>query len=209
MNFIASVLSMALPTAYFASLDSGPASGTPTQTSNTGLPPKFVPIVSDFVRREVLRMSRGVSVILLVMYVSLNHQNPNTRSELTALGPRYAVSRFYRHLRPLPGNESAEGASSQASARRDQTGDSPGAVPMPSFTARPTGARPRQSLDSEPNKDNTAQPPDNIPASVRENVKASGSTDAHKSNVDLPVLVVTLFVTVGLMAPTAEFVSRC
>ena len=155
-------------------------------------------------------MSRGVSVILLVMYVSLNHQNPNTRSELTALGPRYAVSRFYRHLRPLPGNESAEGASSQASARRDQTGDSPGAVPMPSFTACSTGARPRQSLDSEPNKDNTIKPPDNIMASVRENAKAeSGSTDARKSNMDLPVLVVTLFVTVGLMAPTAEFVSRC
>ncbi|KAI0740183.1 hypothetical protein C8Q76DRAFT_790652 [Earliella scabrosa] len=65
------VLATLVPTAFFAALDRGDTS------SRSGLPPPFVPLVSDFVRRDILRMSRGISVILLVIY---------------------ATSRIYRHV---------------------------------------------------------------------------------------------------------------
>ena len=66
-----SVLSMFVPTAFFAALDRGSLSTTngTQQPTESGLPPSFVPLVSDFVRRDLLRMSRGISVTLLVMYV--------------------------------------------------------------------------------------------------------------------------------------------
>ena len=58
------MLATLVPTAFFAALDRGDTS------SRSGLPPPFVPLVSDFVRRDILRMSRGISVILLVMFVT-------------------------------------------------------------------------------------------------------------------------------------------
>ncbi|PIL32583.1 transporter [Ganoderma sinense ZZ0214-1] len=62
------VLAIAVPTAFFAALDRGTiVSGS---NSESGLPGAFVPLVSDGVRRDILRMSRGISVVLLVIYIA-------------------------------------------------------------------------------------------------------------------------------------------
>ncbi len=63
------VLAMLVPTAFFAALDRGAG----IAATDPGLPPPFVPLVNDHVRRDILRMSRGISVILLVMSVDLPH----------------------------------------------------------------------------------------------------------------------------------------
>ena len=62
-----SVLAILVPTVFFAALDHGPVS--PGSGNTSGLPSSFVPLVSDGVRRDILRMSRGISIMLLVMYV--------------------------------------------------------------------------------------------------------------------------------------------
>ncbi|KAI1789895.1 hypothetical protein LXA43DRAFT_545502 [Ganoderma leucocontextum] len=62
------VLAIAVPTAFFAALDRGTVvSGS---DSASGLPGAFVPLVSDGVRRDILRMSRGISVVLLAIYTA-------------------------------------------------------------------------------------------------------------------------------------------
>ena len=67
MQTFDSVLAIAVPTAFYAALDRGTViSGS---DAASGLPGAFVPLVSDGVRRDILRMSRGISVVLLVMYV--------------------------------------------------------------------------------------------------------------------------------------------
>ena len=62
---------MFVPTAFFASLDRGSLSvaGNGSQAPDSGLPPAFTPLVSDSVRDDLLKMSRGISVVLLVMCV--------------------------------------------------------------------------------------------------------------------------------------------
>ena len=59
-------------TAFFASLDRGSLITTNSTQSSTssGLPASFVPLVSDHVRRDILMMSRAISVILVVVYVA-------------------------------------------------------------------------------------------------------------------------------------------
>ena len=59
-----------MPTVFFAALDRGSVS--PGSGSTSGLPASFVPLVSDGVRRDILRMSRGISIMLLVMYVGIS-----------------------------------------------------------------------------------------------------------------------------------------
>ncbi|KAI0739626.1 hypothetical protein C8Q80DRAFT_1274684 [Daedaleopsis nitida] len=73
------VLAILVPTAFFAALDRGSASpGNGAQSSSvSGLPAPFVPLVSDYVRKDILRMSRGIAIVLLVVYI---------------------VSRLWRHL---------------------------------------------------------------------------------------------------------------
>ncbi|KAI0667442.1 hypothetical protein C8Q78DRAFT_1053006 [Trametes maxima] len=70
------VLAIMLPTAFFATLDHG--NDTSTTTSPEDDP--FLPLVSDLVRSDLLKMSRGMSVMLILIY---------------------AASRIYRHV-PWP-----------------------------------------------------------------------------------------------------------
>ena len=58
-----SVLATMLPTAFFASLDRGIGA---TLDGESG-----VPLVSDFTRGEILKISRGISIILIIVYVAL------------------------------------------------------------------------------------------------------------------------------------------
>ena len=62
---VISVMSIVVPTAFFSALDNGAVSQT--NSADDGLPPNFVPLVNDFVRRCILRISRGFSVVLIVM----------------------------------------------------------------------------------------------------------------------------------------------
>ena len=59
-----SVLATMLPTAFFASLDRGIGA---TLNEESG-----VPLVSDFTRGQILKISRGISIILIIVYVSLH-----------------------------------------------------------------------------------------------------------------------------------------
>ncbi|KAH9930531.1 uncharacterized protein BXZ73DRAFT_90330 [Epithele typhae] len=81
------VLSMLVPTALFAALDRG-SSNSGQSDSNSGLPPAFVPLVSDTVRRDILSMSRGISVVLIVAYIvsRIYHHGvlPSTRTRKLA-----------------------------------------------------------------------------------------------------------------------------
>ncbi|KAK7681725.1 hypothetical protein QCA50_015072 [Cerrena zonata] len=62
---IIGVLAILLPTAFFAALDRG-ALGV----SSTGTSIVAGPLLSDSVRDQLLRMSRGVAVILLLVYIA-------------------------------------------------------------------------------------------------------------------------------------------
>ena len=48
----------------FAALDRGDVTSS---TAGAGLPPAFVPLVSDSVRRYILQISRGIAIILPVV----------------------------------------------------------------------------------------------------------------------------------------------
>ncbi|KAM5541652.1 hypothetical protein V8D89_004842 [Ganoderma adspersum] len=75
------VLAIVVPTAFFAALDRGTVvSGGDTPS---GLPGTFVPLVSDDVRRDILQMSRGISVLLLAIYIASRvwrHSGPDDDS---------------------------------------------------------------------------------------------------------------------------------
>ncbi|KAI0641763.1 hypothetical protein C8Q79DRAFT_292569 [Trametes meyenii] len=60
------VLAIMLPTAFFAALDRG----NDTVAASASEHEPFSPLVSDVVRDDLLRMSRGISVMLLLIYVS-------------------------------------------------------------------------------------------------------------------------------------------
>ncbi|KAI0357108.1 hypothetical protein OH77DRAFT_132499 [Trametes cingulata] len=75
---MAGVLSIVLPTSFFAALDRGNAI-QPLPTSERA---PFSPLVSDAVRGDMLKMSRGIAIMLLIIYIA---------------------SRLYRHVPwPLP-----------------------------------------------------------------------------------------------------------
>ena len=59
-----SVLGILVPTVFFAALDRGDVTSS---TAGAGLPPAFVPLVSDSVRRYILQISRGIAIILPVV----------------------------------------------------------------------------------------------------------------------------------------------
>ncbi|KAM5541654.1 hypothetical protein V8D89_004844 [Ganoderma adspersum] len=62
------LLGILVPTIFFAALDRGSvAAGSGGQS---GLPANFVPLVSDSVRWDILRISRGISIMLILIYVT-------------------------------------------------------------------------------------------------------------------------------------------
>lgn len=65
LMYLDSLLGILVPTIFFAALDRGSvAVGSGDQS---GLPASFVPLVSDSVRSDILRMSRGISIMLILM----------------------------------------------------------------------------------------------------------------------------------------------
>lgn len=64
-----SVLATLLPTAFFAALDRG--TNAPGTTTEAAAEAAFT-LVSDETRAQILHISRGLAVILLVMYDSIS-----------------------------------------------------------------------------------------------------------------------------------------
>ncbi|KAI0631672.1 hypothetical protein C8Q77DRAFT_1128220 [Trametes polyzona] len=74
------VLATLLPTAFFAALDRG-ANAVTSAGSEVGSP-----LVNDATRSEILRMSRGIAVMLLVVYIASRvylHNPPGENNALT------------------------------------------------------------------------------------------------------------------------------
>ena len=99
------MLATLLPTAFFAALDRGASA---TSTSGTEA---VAAIVSDATRDQILRISRGIAVILLVMYVPLPFTPlphfptmPPATPDRRALPRSYVASRIYMHNPPGEGN---------------------------------------------------------------------------------------------------------
>nr|AVR29895.1 putative calcium-hydrogen exchanger 3 [Ganoderma lucidum] len=90
------VLAIAVPTAFFAALDRGTVVSGGDNAE--GLPGAFVPLVSDGVRRDILRMSRGISIVLLVIYIA---------------------SRVWRHGGPALGDSPREDDDDDSSSESD------------------------------------------------------------------------------------------
>ncbi|KAH9913962.1 uncharacterized protein BXZ73DRAFT_106748 [Epithele typhae] len=81
-DLIASVLATLLPTAFFAALDRGA-----TQTTSSGAEAVSA-IVTDATRDQILRMSRGIAIMLLVIYIASRfylHNPPGEGNALTVL----------------------------------------------------------------------------------------------------------------------------
>ena len=193
------------PTVFFAALDRG--SITPGNGSTSGLPTSFVPLVGDSVRRDILRMSRAISILLLVMYVQISQILLTCIFFPVCLTSfrRYIVSCVWRH-----GMGASEG---QAECdchchRRD----------CPCKCSCPCNCH-NDSHPWEENKCNcesektvpesaslTGAQPDS--SSDLQILSSSDTETGHKAPGYRPwVHVVIIFLAVGLMAVTSEFVS--
>ena len=86
-----SVLALTIPSAFFSAIDTNGAEGP------TGL--------SDSVRHDLLRISRGFAVILLVMCAHSQH-NYAVILFLTEIAHSYVCSRIYLHVPPGRDDES-------------------------------------------------------------------------------------------------------
>ena len=206
---------MLLPTAFFAALDN--------DSANRGLPPPFVPLVSDVVRQDILRMSRGISVILLVMRVAFLTRGEPSLIENGAHS--YVVSRVFHHGYPHNTSSKHTTSSVHASSTAAPTALSPSTTPLsgtasppattspaattlpPPGTAPPLATGSRSESSPSPSS-SMPQPTPSTP--VRPCTKCTHSTGLeHDDNVPIHPVVcgLLLLFAVALMAVTAEFVS--
>jgi hypothetical protein len=89
-----SVLTILLPTAFFASLDRGAQS-----IATNGIAQYSGQLLTDNTRREILRMSRGLAVVLLIMCVFKNAPH-------VAVGTLILPLHQIRHVENLPAQSS-------------------------------------------------------------------------------------------------------
>ncbi|KAI0641762.1 hypothetical protein C8Q79DRAFT_292036 [Trametes meyenii] len=140
------VLAIMLPTAFFAALDRG--NDTSPAASSEDAP--FSPLVSDLVRSDLLKMSRGMSVMLILIYTA---------------------SRIYRHV-PWPL-----------------------AFSWPQWPVAVSWWPPRVSRKEG----------QHVHLHKRIPIRASMKAPGLEPLVNLTVCLLLIFISVGVMAVTAEF----
>ena len=94
-----SVLTILLPTAFFASLDRGAQS-----IATTGIAEYSGSLLTDPSRDKILRMSRGLAVVLLLVYVFTSRDLTCTKKLIPIHVTRYVMSRVFLHNPPGEGN---------------------------------------------------------------------------------------------------------
>ncbi|TBU39209.1 hypothetical protein BD309DRAFT_872771 [Dichomitus squalens] len=180
------VLGILVPTVFFAALDRGSvAAGSGDQS---GLPAPFVPLVSDAVRRDIVQMSRGIAVMLLLIYIT---------------------GCLYRHnVLPLPGHPEPVPPPARANTLNNalQTGINDGhhqSMPstgiVNSISSPPRTVRSISSgtLSHLRTPTNSSFPPAQL--------NNCGKAPPPKSEVNPWVCVVLVIVAVAFMGVTAEF----
>ncbi|PIL32595.1 transporter [Ganoderma sinense ZZ0214-1] len=176
------LLGILVPTIFFAALDRGSvAAGSGDQS---GLTANFVPLVSDSVRWDILRMSRGISIMLILIYVT------------SCLYRNQVLPAHHAHALPL------------------HEGDVIGqlVIQSPPHSRTPSLSRqPRRTMTSSPILlTRTISQPDTSPRALRSMTSPAAPLTANeheerRADVNPWVCMILLVVAVGFMGATAEF----
>lgn len=207
---------MLLPTAFFAALDRGALS----ISSTTGQGDFSGTIVSDSTREKLLRMSRGLAVLLLIVCAI-----PLSSSNFVSCLYRYLCSRIYVHLPPERGGpdgpEEPAGPSEHEMRLRGNSVVSRNRGDCVASRVRGDSVVSRNRGDSTASRvrgnsvasrviNRTNSVPatlDVLPEQKEEEGEGESGPDDGEFKVNPWACMILLAITVGVMAATAEFVS--
>ncbi|KAI1789896.1 hypothetical protein LXA43DRAFT_1075110 [Ganoderma leucocontextum] len=180
------LLGILVPTIFFAALDRGTvAAGSGDQS---GLPANFVPLVSDSVRWDILRMSRGISIMLILIYVT------------SCLYRNQVLPAHHAHALPLHEGDIIGPIIIQ----------SPPHSRTPSMAHRPRGTR--RSMTTSPQRSPILHTHTIPHTSTSTHIPGSSTTplaindrEEHKADVNPWVCMILLVIAVAFTGATAEF----